>query len=220
MLRVNVIDTGSGLSEEQQHRLFRPFERIEGNDGIEGTGIGLVITRRLVEMMGGMVGVISEPGSGSCFWFEFAIGQNGNAAMHGNEHSTSDISSVDKANRKTVLYIEDNPANLRLVEQIIEKHSSYKCITSQDASTGLALAESHQPELILMDINLPGMDGYEATQRLQANPLTQHIPVVALSANAMPKDMEKGYQIGFQAYLTKPINVQDLLGELDKRLKD
>ena len=212
-LRICVNDTGKGLSPQQQQRLFTPFERLGECDGIDGTGIGLVITKRLVELMGGTIGVESALGEGSTFWVQVPLARSEipqlllEQAQRGHDVDAE----PEPAAQATVLYVEDNPANLRLVKQIIEVYTPYSLIAAPDASLGLALAETHQPELILMDINLPGMDGYEARSRLQENAATRHIPVVAISANAMPKDVELGMAAGFSHYLAKPIDVSALV---------
>lgn len=213
-LRISVTDTGVGLSEQQQQQLFKPFERLGAEaTAIEGTGIGLVITKRLLELMGGQIGVTSQQDQGSTFWAEVNLAETQdqtNLALKANKIAGQmDVKPTEKA--KTILYIEDNPANLRLIEQVVKVRTSHVMISAPDASLGLHLAENQKPDLILLDINLPGMDGYEAFKQLQLLEHTQAIPVIAISANAMNSDIQRGKTAGFKAYLTKPIDIEKLL---------
>lgn len=221
-LRVAVTDTGPGLDQQQQQKLFTAFERIGAeHSGIEGTGIGLVITRRLLEMMGGRIGVDSRPGQGSTFWVEMT-------ALESAEHSrvaetpvaAAPLTPVQAADvsGKNILYIEDNPVNERLVVQLVKKYTPYKIETAPSGRLGLELARGRLPELILLDINLPGMDGYEVFRCLQEDADTRQIPVVAISANAMLSDIRRGREAGFVDYLTKPIDIDALLGTINKLL--
>jgi len=220
MLRLSISDTGQGMSEQQQQKLFAPFVRLEQHHDIDGTGIGLTITRRLVELMGGRIGIKSEEGKGSTFWVEIPLGKV-ERQMEEETASAPVPGQVDEYAEtapKTILYIEDNPANLKLVATLLKKRSPHRLISAPDASIGLSLVESQQPDLVLMDINLPGMDGYAALQRLQENDATRHIPVIAVSANATRKDLEKGMDAGFERYISKPINVVDLLQQVNEVL--
>ena len=220
-IRISVADTGKGLSTEQQTHLFIPFDRAGAeNTVIEGTGIGLVITKRLVEMMGGEIGLSSEENQGSVFWVEVNLCENGTLAKSNQSAITTKLLQSQTEPGKTILYIEDNPANLRLVSQVIKNKTSYNFISAPDASIGLELALIQQPHLILMDINLPGMDGYSALKKLQTNQSTQHIPVIAVSANAMSNDIKRGKSAGFIDYLTKPIDINKLLNSVNKSLTD
>jgi PAS domain S-box-containing protein len=222
-VRVYVKDTGAGLAPAQIAQLFQPFNRLGQEDSTEeGTGIGLVVTKQLVELMGGQIGVESSPGVGTEFWVEFA-------AAHEPALSTLAVAApaedVDvplpvktPSTQRTLLYVEDNPANLALVELLIERRTDLKLLTAINAHLGIVLARACQPDLILMDINLPGMSGYGALKVLQSDPATAHIPVMALSANAVPRDIEKGIDAGFFRYLTKPINVVEFMDALDVAL--
>ncbi|MET0856412.1 MAG: PAS domain S-box protein, partial [Telluria sp.] len=222
-VRVYVKDTGAGLAPAQIAQLFQPFNRLGQEDSAEeGTGIGLVVTKQLVELMGGQIGVESSPGVGTEFWVEFA-------AAHEPALSTLAVAApaegVDlpllgatPSAQRTLLYVEDNPANLALVELLIERRTDLKLLTAINAHLGIVLARTCQPDLILMDINLPGMSGYGALKVLQNDPATAHIPVMALSANAVPRDIEKGIDAGFFRYLTKPINVVEFMDALDVAL--
>ncbi|MCK4951394.1 MAG: response regulator, partial [Gammaproteobacteria bacterium] len=222
-VRIHVTDTGPGLSAEDKTHLFRPFERIgaEKSD-IEGTGIGLVITKQLVELMNGNIGVESEPGKGSTFWVEFNItsNQEGNKGKENDTHVLTGKTEDSKLPQgHTILYIEDNPANLKLVEHIIEQHREDTLLTAHHAELGLDIARTHQPDLILMDINLPGIDGYEALRQLKSMSRTKNIPVFAISANAMPVDIKKGLDAGFLEYITKPIDINEFTEKLDSALR-
>jgi signal transduction histidine kinase/AmiR/NasT family two-component response regulator len=219
MVRVSVTDTGAGLSQEQVEQLFQPFNRLGQEDGAEeGTGIGLVVTKQLTELMGGVIGVHSEIGVGTTFWIELAASSEPvlEIAAFGRPLSLRDF---DSAPLKTLLYIEDNPANLSLVEQLVLRRSDLKLLTAIDGYAGIELARTYQPDVILMDINLPGVSGFGCLKILQDDPTTEHIPVVALSANAMARDIEKGVDAGFFRYLTKPINVVQFMSALDLALE-
>jgi CheY-like chemotaxis protein len=221
-VRLSVRDTGNGLAAEQLAQLFQPFNRLGQEAGAEeGTGIGLVVTKQLVELMGGSVGVESEVGVGTLFWVELAASV-APKLQFGNNPSDSGAVRHDvvpgEALQRTVLYVEDNPANLLLVEQLLARRSDLSMLSAINGQLGIALARTHQPDLILMDINLPGISGTDVLTLLRHDPLTAHIPVIALSANAMPRDVRKGLDAGFLRYLTKPINVAEFMDALDAAL--
>jgi CheY-like chemotaxis protein/two-component sensor histidine kinase len=217
-LRLCVTDTGVGLSEQQLQRLFQPFNRLGAErSGIEGTGIGLVITRQLVELMGGSIGVESEPGQGSTFWIELgAVDERAGLS----ESSVSETPELHGIAMRTVLYVEDNPANLRLVAQVLGRLPNIKLLSAHTGELGLDLARSSSPDLIILDINLPGMDGFEIRARLRLHEQTKHIPVIALSANAMPRDIERGLEAGFARYLTKPLKVAEFMKVLNELMPE
>ena len=220
LLRISIKDSGAGLSSEQLAELFQPFNRLGQETGAEeGTGIGLVVTKQLVELMGGIIGVESTVGVGSEFWIELIRDVTPQLAA-GNTMS-AELTSQAQGNAAlhTLLYVEDNPANLLLVEQIIENHPQIRMLSAHDGNLGIALARAHLPTVILMDINLPGINGIQALKILREDPATAHIPVIALSANAMPRDIEKGLEAGFFRYLTKPIKVNELMSAIDDTLK-
>ncbi len=211
IVRIEVEDTGPGIPAQKQERLFKAFDRLGAeNSTIEGTGIGLVITRELVENMGGEIGFISSEGSGTTFWIALPMSEVEARPLElANAVSTS-FSNVDEEGlkQKRLLYIEDNPANLKLVSLLIQKRTKLELLTAAEPIQGIVLATGQQPDLILLDINLPEMDGYEVLRHLRANDKTRHIPVIALTANAMKDDLAKGSEAGFDAYLTKPLNVE------------
>jgi PAS domain S-box-containing protein len=217
-VRINVKDTGAGLPPEKVGQLFQSFNRLGQGSAEEGTGIGLVVTKRLVEVMGGRIGVESAVGRGSNFWFELIAEAAPRLDSTGAAPLTAPLPEAPQAPPRTVLYVEDNPANLQLVVQIIARRPSMRLLSAKSGDLGIELARSAHPDVILMDINLPGMSGIKAMQILRADSITAHIPVVALSANAMPRDIERGLQAGFFRYLTKPLKVDEFLATLDVAL--
>ncbi len=223
-IRISIKDSGAGLPPEMLAQLFQPFNRLGQESGNEeGTGIGLVVTRQLVEMMGGTIGVESSVGVGSEFWIElirdFTPQRVAGHAMPAELALQAQRNIQRNAAPRTLLYVEDNPANLMLVEQIIEGHPHVRMLSARDGNLGIALARAHLPDVILMDINLPGINGIEALKILREGPETTHIPVIALSANAMLRDIEKGLEAGFFRYLTKPIKINEFMNALDDALK-
>ena len=216
-VRASVTDTGAGLNAGQMTQLFQPFNRLgQENSTEEGTGIGLVVTRQLVELMGGAIGVDSTVGVGTTFWVEFKASRAPELVL--GEGEVLPVMQADSDTLRTLLYVEDNPANLALVEQLIARRSDLKLLTAIDAHLGIDLARTCQPDVILMDINLPGISGFGALRILHDDPATSHIPVMALSANAVPRDIEKGLEAGFFRYLTKPIKVVEFMDALDVAL--
>ncbi len=219
-VRVSIMDTGIGLSADQLEQLFVPFNRLGQDEGSEqGTGIGLVVAKRLVELMGGAIGVDSTVGEGSVFWFELPSSAAPELSAIDDEPEQTAATKPYEHHPYTLLYVEDNPANLRLVEQIAARHTEIKMLSAEDGVQGVELARQVLPEVILMDVNLPGMSGTEAMHILHEDPLTAHIPVIAISANAMPHDIERGMKAGFFRYITKPIKVDELMDVLNQALK-
>jgi signal transduction histidine kinase len=215
-IRVSVRDSGAGLYPEQLMQLFQPFNRLGQEVGREeGTGIGLVVAKRLVELMGGAIGVESTLGTGSLFWFELiAIAAPRLSSEESNRAVTIHPHALRGARLYTLLYIEDNPANLALVEKILARQPDTCLLTAVSGNLGIQLARDNHPDVILMDINLPGMNGFEALKILRSDAATKHIPVIAISANAMPLDIERGTKAGFFRYLTKPIKVNEFIDAL------
>ena len=221
-VRISVQDTGIGLRPDQLESLFQPFNRLGQESGeVEGTGIGLVVTKRLVELMGGTIGVNSTPGVGSAFWIELnaadaAATRVADIAMRAPTESADDPRSRSNA---TVLCVDDNPASLRLVEEILRSRTQIRLLSAPDGRLGVELARAHLPQVILMDNNMPFLTGREAQAILSRDPLTANIPVIALTANAMPDAITQGLAAGFFRYLTKPIDVGELLEAVDSALE-
>jgi len=219
--RVSVRDTGVGLSPEKLAQLFQPFNRLgQEASAEEGTGIGLVVTKRLVELMGGAIGVSSTVGVGSVFWVELDSAELTSSTQGVTHPALTAPTLVVDAGRpvRTLLYVEDNTANLKLIEQLIARRPDLRLLTAINGTLGIQLARSTLPEVILMDINLPGMSGTDVMRQLRRDPLTAHIPVIALSANAIPRDIARGLEAGFFQYLTKPVRVNDFMQALDTAL--
>lgn len=217
-LRLTVRDNGKGIPTNRQKEVFQPFNRLNAEfSKIEGSGVGLVITKQLVEMMNGRLDFRSQENVGTEFWIDLPL------ACEWNKQETEIIKSVNYSptqlsfqSHKRVLYIEDNPTNIRLLQQFFDRHSSLSLDIAEEPFIGIYKARSTQPDLIILDINLPGMDGFEALNVLKNDPATMHIPVVGLSANAMPYDIERGIKSGFFEYLTKPVDMNKLISTLNK----
>ena len=220
-VRISVRDTGAGLSPEKLAQLFQSFNRLgQESGGEEGTGIGLVVSKRLMELMLGMIGVTSTVGTGSVFWIELVADVDPHLELGDAESVNAAQTAVHTGPRpRLLLYVEDNPANLKLIEQLIARRPDMRLLTAQNGTDGINLARGYLPDVILMDINLPGISGIEAMRLIHLDPITAHIPVVALSANAIPRDIEKGLEAGFFRYLTKPIKVNEFLETLNVALE-
>jgi CheY-like chemotaxis protein/two-component sensor histidine kinase len=220
-IRISVADTGAGLPPEKLAQLFQSFNRLGQEASTEeGTGIGLVVSRRLVELMKGVIGAESTVGVGSVFWIELLL-TPAPALVVASPEPTIVVNAQASAGARlrTLLYVEDNPANLKLVEQLIARRSDVRLSTAVDGTLGVEMAQASRPEVILMDINLPGISGIEALKILRGDPATASIPIIALSANAMPRDIEKGLEAGFFRYLTKPIKVKEFMETLNAALE-
>jgi CheY-like chemotaxis protein len=219
-VRLVVQDNGVGIPEAHRHHLFEPFQRAGQETGpIEGTGIGLAISKRLAELMGGTVGFRSEVDVGSEFWVDIPehdaldADESWSGATDG---QTSSLLSTGP--RRVVVYVEDNPSNIAFMRALLGDYESIELMTAPTAEIGLELCRAHRPAIVIMDINLPGMSGLEATRRLREWPETKDIPVVALSAAAMPRDKERGRELGFYRYLTKPVKIDELTRVLEDLL--
>jgi signal transduction histidine kinase/ActR/RegA family two-component response regulator len=219
-IRIGIRDTGMGLEPAELVQLFQPFNRLgKHSESEEGSGIGLVVSKRLVDLMGGVIGVQSTPGEGSVFWVEFAAASAPQASPPiGSEVEAAHAGVMSGTAVRTVLYVEDNPANLELVAQLIARRPDLRMLSAPDASLGIHYARTCLPQVILMDINLPGMSGLEAMEVLRADPATAHIPIIALSANAVPRDIERALAAGFFNYITKPIVVGKFMLALETAL--
>ena len=220
-IRISVKDSGGGLTPDKLTQLFQPFNRLGKEAGIEeGTGIGLMVSKRLVELMKGVIGVESTVGVGSVFWIELNLTAEPKSAAGAAEPTAVARAQVHAdAQSRTLLYVEDNPANLMLIEVLIARRPDIRLLTARDGNRGIEIARASRPDVILMDINLPGISGIKALRILAEDPITAHIPVVALSANAIPRDIEKGLAAGFFRYLTKPIKLNEFMDTLDVALE-
>ncbi len=220
-IRICVTDTGAGLSSEKLAQLFQPFNRLgQEANGEEGTGIGLVVCKRLIDLMGGAIGAESTVGKGSGFWIELNLSAEPQLAVGAAEpRAVAQAHVKSHAPLRTLLYVEDNPANLMLVEDLIARRPDIRLLSASDGSRGIETARASLPDVILMDINLPGISGIKAMRILAEDPKTARIPIVALSANAMPRDIEKGLEAGFFRYLTKPIKVNEFMETLDVAMR-
>ena len=237
-VRIDVIDDGPGLSSHQQERLFQAFERLEAaRSSVEGAGIGLALSKWLVDLMQGQIGVVSTPGAGSRFWLTLQRARG--VVPAGLSATTATTASAATAalalpaaspeaaaaqpepapaRKHTVLYIEDNEVNQLLMEGMLAQRPGIRLLMADLPMPGLALATRERPDLVLLDIQLPGMDGFEVLRRLRAAPATKHMPVVAVSANAMPADRQRAADAGFIDYVTKPIDLPLLLATVDRLL--
>jgi PAS domain S-box-containing protein len=216
-LRISVSDTGDGIPEDRQVELFQPFNRLGQEATLtEGTGIGLVVTKSLVEEMMGEIGFESVVGEGSTFWVEFPISKKptiiDTLATKNEDHPTF----TNLAGH--ILYVEDNSANVDLLEMIVSRIDGLTVTSVINAELGLDMLRSSRPDLIIMDINLPGMSGFDALVEIQNIKNVCDVPVIALSANATPRDIQKGHNAGFYDYLTKPIDVGTILNAIEKAL--
>ena len=219
-VRLGVRDTGAGLDEGQLAQLFQPFNRLDRDAGEEeGTGIGLALTRHLVQLMDGDITVESTVDVGTTFWISFALCAQAVLAAPGPGAGLAAAPRLRPSrSRSTLLYIEDNPDSLRLVEEIIQPRSDLNLVSARDGQEGIELARRYLPHVILVDINLPGMNGHEIRRILRADPRTARIPVIAVSAGALPSDARQGLEAGFHAYITKPIAIDTFTAAIDKAL--
>jgi signal transduction histidine kinase len=222
-LRIEVADTGPGIAPEDQGRLFAPFDRLGADEkgAVEGTGLGLALSKRLVELMGGTMGVVSEVGAGSTFWLELPLGEHPLAdaawAQGIPAEPVADASGTP-AISATVLYIEDNPSNLALVERILVRRPQIELVSAMQGRLGFELARRNLPDAILLDVNLPDVSGEEVLRQLQADPATRAIPVVIVSADASEVLARRLLTAGARDYITKPFEVPRFLRTVDKIL--
>lgn len=216
-VRIYVKDTGKGIAPEQRDGLFEPFNRLgaEGSE-IEGTGIGMMVTRQLVELMEGNIDFDSTVGEGSLFWIDFPLVQSGGDETVDNQAVSNDAqTALTEQSGIRVLYIEDNIANVKFMETVFSRQPQYQLTSALTPSEGLAMAMNGRPDIILLDINMPEMDGYQVLEQLKASHKTADIPVIAVTANAMAENISKGLEVGFHEYLTKPIDINKLLTALE-----
>jgi signal transduction histidine kinase/CheY-like chemotaxis protein len=216
-LRVQVQDTGPGIAPEAMDQLFVPFERLGSEQtGVEGAGLGLPLSKRLAEAMGGTLAVETEVGRGSRFWVELPMAE-GPVQRAERQHELDPVGppAPEPDEAMTVLYIEDNLSNLQLVERVLSRRPGVRLISAMRPQLGLELAAEHHPDLILLDLHLPDMPGQEVFRRLQGEPRTAQVPVVVLSADARPTLIDELLARGVRAFLTKPLDVKELLELLD-----
>ena len=220
-VRLSIKDTGFGIPKERLAELFEPFNRLGAElTAVEGTGIGLTIVKQLTEMMDGRIGVESNLGYGSTFWVDLKPGASNMLETRPDQAESPRESVLQPlTDKRTILCIEDNEANQSLVKRILAPYSNYFLVVALSAEEGIELACQHKPDLVLMDINLPGMNGFQALEKLQTLDSTRDIPVVAMTANAMDADIQRGKAAGFNDYVTKPIDVPHFLAVIDHWLK-
>ncbi len=219
-MRLRVTDTGPGVAPQLLDRLFAPFDRLDAESkGIEGTGLGLALSKGLMEAIGGSLGVESEPGTGSTFWLDLPLATTSTdfaeVELDVTQHSESNAALT-----ATVLYIEDNIGNVRLLERLLVHKPNVRLITSLEGCLGLQLAQQHRPDLILLDVHMPDLSGYEVLELLRGDVRTASIPVVMLSADASHEQIQRFRDAGARDYLTKPLDLQHFLGQLDVYLQD
>lgn len=212
VLRLSVRDTGRGIPPERLDELFQPFKRLgaEASD-IEGSGIGLTITRRIVEAMGGCLGVDSVVGEGSNFHVDLTVASSLPVAV-----LAPSVAGLAIAGEPTLLYVEDSAANRKLMEEIMGAFANVTLLTASNAEDGIGLARARHPDLIIMDINLPGLTGFDALGELRRFESTKDIPVMALSASVMPADIRRGLEAGFVDYLVKPVDIVTLVEAINR----
>jgi PAS domain S-box-containing protein len=219
-VRVAVRDTGIGISPVNQDKLFQPFQRAGQETGpIEGTGIGLVITRRLAQLMNGEVGFRSVAGEGSEFWVDLPVHEaHAHASLQALAAHDTGTGRLVAGGHGLILYVEDNPANVRFMRDLVGTFENVELLTASTAEAGIELARARRPEVVIMDINLPGLSGLDALRALRAAPETSHIPVIALTAAASERDQQRGMKAGFYRYLTKPVKVAEFVTALEPLL--
>jgi signal transduction histidine kinase/CheY-like chemotaxis protein len=218
MVRIAVVDTGRGLREDEIARLFAPFERLSASrTEIEGTGLGLALSKSLTEAMLGRIGVESTPGQGSTFWVELPVAEAHLLPADGSPVAGQAASDAD-TEPQVLLYVEDTVSNIRLLEGIVSRRPHITLIPAMQGSMAMELARQHRPDLILLDVHLPDIEGADLLQQFRTDPATAEVPVIMLSADATQRQIDRFLAAGAVAYLTKPIRVSLLLAELDRHL--
>jgi PAS domain S-box-containing protein len=220
MLRISVTDTGEGISKDKRSEIFQPFSRLGAeHTEIEGTGIGLVVCNDLMELMEGRIGFESRVGKGSTFWIELPLVRKKATVAEATKGATTGTMKRMPEIRGTLLYVEDNPADLRLMELIVSRIEGLSIISAPSGELGMELVMAQKPDVIILDINLPGMNGIEVLKKLRSNKKTRNIPTLALNAVATKRDIEKGLDAGFKRYLTKPIQVSEVVDAIKNALE-
>jgi PAS domain S-box-containing protein len=220
-VRISVSDTGRGIPVEMMARLFVPFDRLGADQlGVEGTGLGLALSQRLTEAMGGTLGVESMAGQGSTFWIDLPLAEGRSEQSHPEVRDRALPESSVSGPPRTIVYIEDNLSNVRLIERILARWPRTKLITAMQGRLGLDLAREHHPDLILLDLHLPDTTGADVLRWLQAEAATRTIPVIVISADATPGQIDRLLAIGARAYLTKPLDVKQFVDVVGAALDD
>jgi len=219
-VRISIRDTGNGMSADELGRLFTPFERLTAEQsGVEGTGLGLALSRRLVEAMDGQMGVDSTKGAGSTFWIDLPGSASALEAIKVEAPESAAPLVAPPTETKTVLYIEDNLASFQLMDRIFSRWSGVRLISAMQGRLGVELALQHHPDLVLLDLHLPDMHGYEVLQRLRGNDATRDIPIIVTSADATSGQIERLLSAGADAYLTKPLDIPRFADAVRKHLE-
>jgi PAS domain S-box-containing protein len=219
MLRLMIRDSGLGIAPEDTTKLFNPFERLRAADSkIEGIGLGLAISRRLIELMGGEIGVESEPNEGSTFWIELPLAES-HVEQSEPAPAAVIVESAVPGKSGTLLCIEDNLSNLKLIERALARRPAFKSLATMHSGLGLEMAREHRPDLIILDLHLPDINGDVLLEELRADSDTAGIPVVIISADATPAQTERLLAAGAREYLTKPLNISKFLALVDETLK-
>jgi CheY-like chemotaxis protein len=216
-VRIIVSDDGIGIRADRQAKVFETFQRAGQETGpIQGTGIGLTITKRLVDMMKGHIGFSSEEGCGSQFWVDLPIHSHPVTERNSGARPARVPPLAAGTARRQIIYVEDNPANIAFMEDLLGDLPGVECLTAPNAELGLDLIRAHRPDAVIMDINLPGMSGFDAMRQLRAWPETRDIPVIGLSAAVLAPDVKRAAEAGFYRYLTKPVKVDELIRVLEE----
>ena len=221
-IRIQVEDTGSGIANDYHSQVFEPFNRLGREaDGSEGSGIGLAITKQIAEILGGTIGFKSQEGLGSTFWVDLPIAPGEETIVVGERRNIAGVTperAPDNEDRQRILYVEDNASNLQLMEELFGTIGNFAMTSAPNGPIALDMVKEDRPDLILLDINLPEMDGFEVLKRLQDDPDTREIPVIAVTAAAMPAEVERGLSAGFKEYITKPIDIATVLRTIERQI--
>jgi CheY-like chemotaxis protein len=214
-VRISISDTGIGIPTDFQNRLFAPFDRLHADQtDVQGTGLGLALSKKLIELMGGCIGVESEPASGSTFWIDLPLAEDPSKRIESQDPPSKAVPQSWSVT--TILCVDDNTANQHLMEHLFEHRPKTHLLFAMQGSLALELAIQHTPNLILLDLHLPDLGGDIVLQRLRAHPATTNIPIVMLSADATPGQIQRLIDLGATDYVTKPFDISMLLGVVDR----